>query len=214
MTAVKENFAELREDGARLKDAWGVRVLGALVIVGATALAYVPAVAGKFVWDDSSWTTGIRPLLRDGSGLRRMWFDPAALQQYYPLSGTTFWIDYHLWGFNPVPYHIENLLLHVVSALLFWALLRRLNVPGAWLAGAIFAVHPLMVESVAWITERKNVLSLPFYLGSILAYDRFTRLGDAAGDAPAGLGRNWGAYVGAFVLFAAALLAKATAFSM
>jgi hypothetical protein len=88
MTAVKENFAELREDGARLKDAWGVRVLGALVIVGATALAYVPAVAGKFVWDDSSWTTGIRPLLRDGSGLRRMWFDPAALQQYYPLSGT------------------------------------------------------------------------------------------------------------------------------
>ena len=111
------------------------------------------------------------------SGLRSIWCQPTALKQYYPLTGTTFWMDYHLWGFWTLPYHVENVLLHAFAALFFWRLLRRLQVPGAWLAGAMFALHPVMVESVAWITERKNVLSLVLYLGALLAYLRFAQGG-------------------------------------
>ena len=143
------------------------------LIVLFVVLAYLPALNGKFVWDDDSWTTGISNLLRDFPGLSAMWLHLTALQQYYPLTGTSFWIDYHLWGFWALPYHVENVLLHAVAALLFWQLLRRFGVPGAWLAAALFAFHPLMVESAAWITERKNVLSLVFYLGALLAYTRY-----------------------------------------
>jgi len=127
-------------------------------------------------------------------------------------------MDYHLWGFRPLPYHVENLLLHVLAALLFWQLLRRLRVPGAWLAGALFALHPVMVESVAWITERKNVLSLVLYLGALLAYGRFSRFWNEGNNpAPAPKvpqPRGWLVYGLAFILFIAALLAKATAFSL
>src|SRR6185295_12373560 len=166
--------------------------LAGLLLIAVTFIAYLPAMGGRFLWDDDSWTTNIATLLRDFSGLRSMWFQPTALQQYYPLSGSTFWIDYHLWGDWTVPYHIENVVLHGLSAVLFWRLLRHLEVPGAWLAGAIFALHPVMVESVAWITERKNVLSLVFFLGGLLAYGRFA--GYWKEDAGAnGSSRRWGA---------------------
>jgi tetratricopeptide (TPR) repeat protein len=140
-----------------------------------------------------------------------MWCQPTALQQYYPLSGTTFWLDYHLWGFWPLPYHVENVLLHAVSAVLFWQLLRRLETPGAWLAGAVFALHPVMVESAGWITERKNVLSLVFYLGALVAYGRFNSFWKEDNGSPA---RHGGAYVLALLLCLGALLAKTTAFSL
>jgi len=130
------------------------------LIVLLVFLAYLPALHGGFVWDDDSWTTNLSPLFQDTSGLRLIWFQPTVLQQYYPLSGTTFWLDYQLWRFWTTPYHVENVLLHSLAALLFWRLLLRLQVPGAWLASALFALHPVMVESVAWITERKNVLSV------------------------------------------------------
>jgi tetratricopeptide (TPR) repeat protein len=182
----------------------------ALVLVVVTVVAYLPALSGSFVWDDDAWTTGITALLRDVSGLCSMWFRPTALQQYYPLSGTTFWLDYHLWGFWTMPYHLENVLLHAACALLFWRLLRRLETPGAWLAGAIFALHPVMVESAAWITERKNVLSLLLYLGALLAYGRFNSFWkEDSGSGP----RPWRAYALASLLFLGALLAKTTTFS-
>ena len=173
---------------------------------------------GKFVWDDDSWTTKIPELLHGSSGLRTMWCNPAALQQYYPLTGTTFWLDYHLWGYWTSPYHAENVLLHALAAILFWRLLRRLQVPGGWLAASVFALHPVMVESAGWITERKNVLSLVFYLGALLAYGRFSQFWNT-GKKPASGACNsllWprGAYPLALLLFVAALLAKTTAFSL
>src|SRR5215470_13459661 len=122
--------------------------VGAGLLVVCTLVAYLPALSGQFVWDDDSWTTNIVHLLRDFSGLCSMWTNLTALQQYFPLSGTTFWIDYHLWGFWTLPYHIENVLLHALAALLAWKLLARLKFPGAWLVASIFALHPVMVESV------------------------------------------------------------------
>jgi tetratricopeptide (TPR) repeat protein len=190
----------------------------ALLLVAATLLAYLPALPGQFIWDDDSWTTKISGLLRDVSGLWTMWSTPGALQQYYPLTGTTFWLDYHLWGFWILPYHVENVLLHACAALLLWKLLLRLQVPGAWLAAAIFALHPVMVESAGWITERKNVLSLAFYLGALLAYGRFACFWKAdngtASAATTAPSRRWGAFALALLLFVAADLSKATAFSL
>ena len=189
-----------------------------VVLVVSTLVAYFPALSGSFVWDDDSWTTNVSGLLRDYSGLRTMWCNPTALQQYYPLTGTSFWLDYHFWGFRTLPYHLENALLHAFAALLLWRLLRRLRVPGAWLASGVFALHPVMVESAAWITERKNVLSLVLYLGSLLAYGRFTRFweGDphAVREPKSFVWRQWGAWALAFVLFAGALTAKTTAFCL
>ena len=160
----------------------------------------------------------LEDLFQSFSGLATMWRHVTVLQQYYPLTGTTFWLDYQLWGFWTPAYHIENVLLHLLNALLFWRLLRRLAVPGAGLAAAVFALHPLMTESAGWITERKNVLSLGFYLGAFLSYGRFTgfwsRPSERAPDQPFPEDRHWGAYVAALLLFTAADLAKATAFSL
>lgn len=171
--------------------------------------AYYPSLNGGFVWDDDSWTANIEPLLRDGAGLWKMWRDPTALQQYYPLSGTTFWLDFQCWGWWTLPYHVENLLLHLAAALLFWRVLVRFQVPGAWLAAAVFAVHPVMVESVAWITERKNVLSLVLLLAALLSYGRFVSFWHSEDRAAGG----WRAYTAAMVFFILALLAKVTAFA-
>ena len=205
---------------------------GAGLLILCTLLAYLPAMRGQFVWDDDSWTTNIVPLLRDFSGLRAMWCDLTALQQYFPLTGTTFWIDYHLWGFWTLPYHVENVLLHALAALLVWRLLIRLRFRGAWLVAAIFALHPVMVESAAWITERKNVLSLSLYLAALLAYGRFNgfwedapREDPSSRPSPLGKGRRgtsmaaaaqarWWGYGLALALFLAAMLAKTTAFSL
>ena len=169
-----------------------------------TLVAYIPALSNGFTWDDDEWVTE-NPALRDLSGLRRIWLEPSAQIQYYPVCFTSWWIDYQLWGRNPLAYHLENILLHGLSAALLWLILRKLGVPGAWLAAAIFALHPVHVESVAWITERKNTLSGFFYLASLLAYLRFAQL-----DAPA-THRRWGLYALSLFLFLLALLSKTVA---
>ncbi len=134
-------------------------------------VVYLPCLPGPLLWDDTDWLEGIEWNLRDTSGLWRMWTQPGSIQQFYPLTASTFWLDYQLWGkgatFQP---HVENVLLHGAGAVLFWLLLLRLEVRGAWLAAALYAVHPVMAESAAWITERKNVLCTLFCLAALLAH--------------------------------------------
>ncbi len=211
--AQKTAMTQSNADGGRLG---GRDWLLAVLLVVVTVLAYQPVWHAGFIWDDDSWTTLLFPGMGNVSGLLAVWLHPTVLQQYYPVTASTFWLDHLLWGFRPLPYHLENVLGHGLSAVLFWRWLRRLKLPGAWLAGAILAVHPLMVESVAWITERKNVVSLLCYLGALHAYGRFMRYWDTE---PTGVeGRStpapdWRAYGLAGVFFVMALLAKATAFS-
>lgn len=143
----------------------------AVTLLVAVLLAYGPALHGGLLWDDDAHVT--RPELRSWQGLWRIWFELDATQQYYPLLHTAFWIQWQLWGDNTLGYHLVNVVLHVAAAVLFAAVLRRLAIPGAWLAAAIFALHPVHVESVAWITELKNTLSAAFYLASALVYLRF-----------------------------------------
>jgi tetratricopeptide (TPR) repeat protein len=144
----------------------------ALVLAAVTIVVYRPAWNGGFLWDDDDYIIN-NELLTAPDGLRRIWFSLDSPSQYFPLVYTTFRIEHALWGLNPTGYHWVNLVLHVANALLVWALLARLKVPGAWLAGAIFALHPVQVESVAWITERKNVLMGFFFLLTLLAWTAF-----------------------------------------
>jgi tetratricopeptide (TPR) repeat protein len=169
--------------------------------------AYVPAVQCGFIWDDDDYVTQ-NAVLRSANGLWRIWFEPRATPQYYPLVHTTFWIEYHLWGLAPAGYHLVNVLLHAGNALLVWLVLRRLGIPGAWIAAAIFGLHPVHVESVAWVTERKNVLSGLFYLGALLTYTDVAALTSTGGQSS----RRKYAY--ATLLFVAALLSKSVTCSL
>jgi tetratricopeptide (TPR) repeat protein len=142
--------------------------LAAFIIIFLTFTAYYPALYGGFIWDDPLQFRN-NPLMTTPGGLWRIWTTTES-PQYYPLTQTTFWIERRLWGLQPMGYHLVNVALHSGNAILFWLLLRRLKIKGAWLAGAIFALHPVHVESVAWISERKNVLSGFFYLLALLSY--------------------------------------------
>ncbi|PTX94590.1 tetratricopeptide repeat protein [Opitutus sp. ER46] len=142
-----------------------------VLIFAAALVAYSPALSAGFIWDDAGHVT--RPELRTLGGLYRIWFDFGATQQYYPLLHSAFWLESHLWGDAPFGYHLLNVLLHATAACLFATVLRRLAVPGAWLAALLFTLHPVAAESVAWVAEQKNTLSLVFYLCAALAYLRF-----------------------------------------
>ena len=172
-----------------------------LILAVVTMLAYQPAWNGGFIWDDDEYVAN-NELLTAPDGLRRIWFSLDAPSQYFPLVYTTFRIERALWGLHPFGYHWVNLLLHVVNALLVWRLLVRLKVPGARLAGAIFALHPVQVESVAWITELKNVLMGFLFLLALLAWIEFL---DERTKRP------WRFYLLALILYVLALSAKTTA---
>ena len=171
------------------------------LLVGLALAAFLPFVVNGFIWDDDGHVTP--PALRGLSGLTRIWFEPGASQQYYPLVHTVFWLEYHTWGLNPFGYHLVNVLLHALSAVLLWRLLSRLDVPGALLGALLFAVHPMQVESVAWISELKNALSCVFYL---LAAHLFVRFWELEGSVT-GWSR-WRFYSLALLCFVAALLSK------
>ncbi len=173
----------------RVREAWG-----AAFVACAAVIAYIPSLSGAFIWNDSDYVTA--RALRSLRGLGLIWTKVGATQQYYPLLHSFFWIQHRLWSDQPVGYHVVTVLLHAGAAVLFGAVLRRLAAPGAWLAALLFALHPVHVESVAWITEQKNTLSLVFYLGAAYAYLGFDRT------------RGRGAYAAAFSLFVLSLLCK------
>jgi Tfp pilus assembly protein PilF len=181
--------------------------------VALALIAHGRAVTAGFIWDDDAYVTD-NSTLGSLDGLRRIWLEPRATPQYYPLVHTTYWLEHQLWGLNPAGYHSVNVLLHAASSVLLWQLLRFLAVPVPWLGAAIFAVHPLGVESVAWVTERKNTLSMCCGLLAALAWLRY-RFGpgpvvtDAPQPSPAAWEPVW--LVAATTCFALAVFSKTVA---
>lgn len=167
-------------------------------------LVYQHAWRAGYIWDDDIYVTGNK-LLTAPDGLKRIWFSFDSPSQYFPLVYTTFRFEHALWGLNPAGYHAVNILLHAANALLVWRLLWLLRVPGAWLAAAIFALHPVHVESVAWITERKNVLMGFFFLGALLFWTHFV---DSRSRG------KWKFYALALICYALSLFSKTTACTM
>ena len=167
--------------------------LGVLAVV-----FYLPVVLrGGLIWDDRIWSRA--PAVLEWSGLRDIWFAPSLIEgegHYWPLTYTTLWLEHKIWGLAPAGHHAVNVALHLANTLVLWRILRRLAVPGALAAAAVFAAHPLHVESVAWIIERKDVLSALFYLGAARLWLQFL-------ERP-----RWSAYGLALALFLAGLLSK------
>ena len=192
---------------ARL-DALAALALGVLVIG-----SYFPAFFAGFVWDDEAFTEAAA--VREVSGLWRIWSSPGAVENeghYWPLVYTTFWLEHKLWGLAPAGYHVVNVALHFANTLLLWRLAGRLAVPGAWLLAAVFAVHPLHVESVAWVIERKDLLSGLFYLAAFLAWVRFM---EEAGPGTGGRRRLPARpYLLALALYVLAMLSKSIAVTL
>jgi protein O-mannosyl-transferase len=158
-------------------------VRDAALIFVAVLVAYIPALNGRPLWDDFGHITV--PELRSLGGLWRVWSETGATQQYYPLLHSAFWFEHQVWGDSMLGYHLANVALHATAAFLLVLILRRLAVAGALLAGLIFALHPVCVESVAWISEQKNTLSAVFYLAAALVYVR-----NVAGRKPRAAGEN------------------------
>ncbi len=175
---------------------WRQTALTAAIVI-AVVVVYLPALRGDFVWDDFLLITG-NPLLQNFSGLVEIW-SGGRTADYFPLTNTVFWIEHYLFGVNATGYHAVNILLQIANALLVWRLLTRLNIPGAWLAGLIFGIHPVHVASVAWISELKNLLAMFFALLSVLC---FLKLDDKR------LRNSATAYAASLVFFALALLSK------
>ncbi len=197
MPAAAQSRTKVNKPHARITASPRPRVPASLLFLAiplATLAAYWPALHGGFVWDDNAHVTSAA--LRSLHGLWRIWFSLGATQQYYPLLHSAFWLEHRLWGDAVLGYHLVNLAQHALAACLVVLIVRRLALPGAWLAGLIFALHPVCVESVAWISEQKSTLSALFYLASAFIYLGF----DCT--------RKRSSYLWALGLFVCALLTK------
>ncbi len=189
---------------------YGSLIVGAaLIVLG--MMAYVRVLHAGFIWDDDAYVTA-NQTLRSMEGLAEIWSKPGATPQYYPMVHSTFWLEYQLWGDSPRGYHVVNVFLHIATSLLLAKLLGKLKLSIAWPAAFLYALHPIQVESVAWITERKNVLSGFFYVLSAIAVVewRFPDSGPETPQKAERTGRSVRFYWLAFVFFVFALLSKTT----
>jgi tetratricopeptide (TPR) repeat protein len=143
----------------------------ALVLAVLAFAAYQPAWRAGFIWDDDDHLTK-NPAMTAPHGLRTIW-SSLSVSRYYPLTLTTFWVQRRLWGLDPMPYHMVNIALHAINGLLVYFLLRRLRVPVAWFPAGLWVLHPVNVESVAWVTELKNAQSGFFFFLALLSFLRF-----------------------------------------
>ena len=195
----------------RLPILWGA------ALVAIVAVSSYPAISAAFVLDDYIFTDS--PAIHAWSGLWDIWFSPREIEgelHYWPVVYTTFWLEQKLWGITPLGTHLVNVLLYMVSVLLLWHLLRRLVVPGAWAIAAVFAVHPMHVDSVAWAIGRKDLLSGLFYMAATLCWiHSISDLGRSGGGSPEPIRVvRPGLYLGALGLFAAAMLSKSAAVTL
>ena len=154
---------------------WSTLAAAGLLVV-AVLVIYWPAIHGGFLFDDDA-LVGDNALAQSSAGLSRVWFSTEPVD-YWPVTNTSFWVEWRLWGTRPTGYHVTNLLLHAACALLLWRLFWQLGVPGAFWGALLFAVHPVNVQSVAWIAQRKNTLSLLFFLLAILWFLKNERVHD------------------------------------
>ncbi len=145
-----------------------------IAIISLVSISYWPILSAGYIWDDDNYVTN-NPTLNSWQGLKDIWLKPGAVPQYYPLVHTTYWLEYRLWGHNPLGFHIVNIILHILNVIVLWRILKKLHLPWAILTCILFAIHPINVESVAWITERKNVLSGLLYLIALNLYIDYLR---------------------------------------
>jgi tetratricopeptide (TPR) repeat protein len=202
-----DQFVPLREVRVSL---WRRDWFWALLLIAFVFVAYAQVFRADFVWDDESHLTR-NPCVIGPLGLKEIWTTAQAV--YYPLVLTTFWTLHKFVGLNPFPYHLLNVFLHAASAVLLWRILQLLEIRGAWLGAALWALHPVMVQSVAWVTELKNTQSCLFYLLSILCFLKcqIRREGAAAFSSKlegSRAGRSLGAFVLSLVFFILATLSK------
>jgi len=172
----------------------GMFAAKAALILLITFAVYLPVLRGGFVFDDYPLITE-NGMVRADNGIRLFW-SGAGGGDYYPLTGSLWWLEWRMWDDHAPGYHVLNVVLHAISAILLWLVLRELNIPGAWLAALVFAIHPVNVATAGWISEQKNTLSMMFYAVAILLYLRF----DAGG--------RWGLYVLSLGAYLLALFSK------
>ncbi len=167
---------------------------------------YYPAIRGQFIWDDYLYVANC-DLIKAHDGLYRFWFTTQPID-YWPVSNSSFWIEWRLWGTNTLGYHLTNIVLHGISALLVWLILRKLSIPGAFLAALLFAVHPVNIESVAWIAQRKGLMALCFALLSILCYLQPEPMGARLAGEKQTTWRSYHWYAASWLCFLLAMLSK------
>jgi tetratricopeptide (TPR) repeat protein len=190
-------------DSARIR--WPA-LAGAAVIAVAASVAYLPSLGGAFVYDDILLLTD-NHLIKAADGLYRFWFTPEPID-YWPVTNTSLWIEWRLWGMQSTGYHVVGLTLHIVECLLIWRILWLLSVPGAFLAALLFALHPVNVETIAWIAQRKSQLAALFVLLSILAHLHAESVPTATRTRPP-LASGW--YWCSLAAFAMGMLSKVSA---
>ncbi len=181
-------------------------MIGGAAVIAAMLVAYWPSLSGPFLMDDEPLLSR-NEMIRASDGLYRIWFTTEP-QDYWPLTNSSLYLEWRLWGENPLGYRCTNLVLHLASSLVVWIILRRLSIPGAFLAAILFAIHPANVESVAWISERKNTLSMVFFLLSILLFLRNEDRQKQSVEPRVSASFSSGFYWLSLVSFVAAMLAK------